>query len=174
MERFKSLEQMFEVDPRNKMLVKGDHSSVTFEDYYNLISVYELHEEVPEELRSRFNTIKNLAVFSWADYSQCMTVTLQCFILLEWALKKKVELEGISFSGSFKNHMDKAISENWVNDQAFSHYEYDPSDPQAYCRGAFDIVRGFRNDMAHGSSSLFNDHGFTLQWVSEFINFMFK
>ena len=159
MEEFKKIEDVFEPDPRWGHYVKGNRK-FTFEDLYALASPINLDLSVPEDILSKFNNTKNLFLFTWLDYTLTMNVRLQCFSLIEWSLREKVKLETGQYPNkqNFKQMMDKAISENWIDDSAFSHLSadvLDPFDPQKYCKTVFDIVRGFRNDMAHGSSKLY-------------------
>jgi hypothetical protein len=74
MEKFKSLEDVFQPDVRNRNRVDidtitGNVSETTIQSLYLLIEPITLNQKVSEDVRSHFETAKNLALYSWFVYS---------------------------------------------------------------------------------------------------------
>jgi hypothetical protein len=94
MERFKSLSEVCQPDIRYRGRVDldkttGTVSETTIESIYDLIQPIALGAKVPDELRSHFETAKNLALYSWFVYSFSVVAAMHAFALLEMALRTK-------------------------------------------------------------------------------------
>jgi hypothetical protein len=66
MENFKPFDDLFEADDRN---LHFGLEKPTLRRHYDLIAEICLNDYVDEDVRSYFNSIKNLCVYAWCDYS---------------------------------------------------------------------------------------------------------
>src|SRR5712691_2582432 len=94
MERLKSLSEVCQPDIRYRGRVDldrttGTASETTIESIYDLIQPISLGSKVPEEVRSHFETAKNLALYSWFVYSFNVVAAMHAFASLEMALRTK-------------------------------------------------------------------------------------
>ncbi len=73
MEEFKSLEEITAVDVRNTYFVlrnreTGKTRPQELRDHYDSVNRFVLSLSVPEKVRSRFNTAKNVLLYTWAGH----------------------------------------------------------------------------------------------------------
>jgi hypothetical protein len=85
METIKSFEQFFDPDPRSPSL------SPELEKQYGIILEYcQLHEGVPEDVRSYFNAVVTLYLYGWLYYPFYTLASERSFFAVEMALKKRL------------------------------------------------------------------------------------
>ena len=94
MERLKSLSEVCQPDIRYRGRVDldkttGTISETTIESLYSLIQPITLVSTVPDEIRSHFETAKNLALYSWLVYSFNVVAAMHALASLEMALRIK-------------------------------------------------------------------------------------
>jgi hypothetical protein len=68
MQQLKPLAELLQPDPTNLFFGGISPVGVTLENIHAMVSGICLHESVPEDVRSYFESIKNLAVFGWFHY----------------------------------------------------------------------------------------------------------
>ncbi len=116
----------------------GTVCETTIESIYDLIQPLTLGSKVPDEVRSHFETTKNLALYSWFIYSFNVVAALHAFASLEMALRTKSGGKKTSFKG--------------LLDKAFNNRK-----PTGGLGPPVDLsvaLSRMRNDLAHGSSTM--------------------
>ena len=72
MEEFKRFDTLLDADGRNLHFGgfsdSGEFARTSLMDHHAIVADVVLHDGVPEDVRSYFNTIKNLCVFGWYVY----------------------------------------------------------------------------------------------------------
>src|SRR6266852_5874182 len=94
MEQFKFLSEVCQPDIRYRARVDldkttGTVSETTIKSIYDLIQPIALGAKVPDEVRSHFETAKNLALYSWFVYSFNVVAAMHAFASLEMAVRTK-------------------------------------------------------------------------------------
>jgi hypothetical protein len=147
-ESLKNFDEIYLPDVRHRNRVNvdtstGEVSEFKLDDIYSLIEAVCLNDNVPEEIRSHFETAKNLIIYSWFVYSFNTVAALHALASLEMAVKAKTG-DGKT---AFKSQLDKV----------FKSREFAPGQPLSK------VVAYIRNDLAHGSSTI---HGQEHRYVS--------
>ena len=96
MERFKALEEVLQPDSRNEAFGKIDRVTNEFvpmglDDYHRNLLTISLKEQVPEDVRGYFETIKNVCLYGWFVYPFFTVSVFLSFTAIEMALRKKLE-----------------------------------------------------------------------------------
>ncbi|MFQ5715371.1 MAG: hypothetical protein ACE5GU_15210 [Candidatus Scalinduaceae bacterium] len=188
MEKLKLLDELCEPDERQKLFVvfnseTGDKRSRKLEDVYAEAKSIKLHSGVPEEIRSHFNTARNLLVYSWFFYPFNVTAQLLAFISVEFALKEKT----CETDASFKKLLKLAVKKKWINEKGFSHIkvnddiskenhliEKDNTEAHNYCDALVEAMPKLRNALAHGNDMLHNRGYLSVRICADFINQLFS
>lgn len=94
MEKLKNLEDVMAADERMQHLVVFDDTSgefrpIALRDLHSVADATALHDGVPEDIQSHFETARNLFVYSWFFYPFNVAAQLQAFSSAEFALKTK-------------------------------------------------------------------------------------
>lgn len=199
---FRKLCELTTPDPRSQMWVVPDPDtaelrSIKVEDIHSQLEELELHEGVPERVRTHFDTTRNLFLYSWFVYRFRSVAEWHASATLELALKIKTE-------GKVKylpNLIDHAIRNDWVKNEGFSVWqsakqdierrnmimkelltqaglESNPANDEEsnydYMMILRDSLPYIRNKYAHGSNMLGPGTYLHLLIVSEFINQLFE
>ena len=177
MEKLKKLEEITLPDVRNTCYVlinreTGERKPLSLEDVYKAVESVELHEGVPDDVRSQFNVARNLAIYTWFCYSFHQVSELKAFSTLEVALRVKF---GKNKAG-FKRLLTEAVNSGLVKDRGFRHIRegLKETDSTSYVDRLPDIMPRFRNELAHGSSMLHPGSFMNLQICGDFINQLFS
>lgn len=118
-----------------------------------IIDVYHIAEEihidgnVPEEIRRRFNTAKNLIVYSWYVSHFLAIATFQSLVALELTLRWRY-YDGKLPPGhkkTLKSLLDHAVKEGWLKDKDFGIY-WDHQRSSAYMKEIIDAFDRFRDE----------------------------
>lgn len=162
MERLKSLSEVCQPDIRYRGRVDldkttGTISETTIESLYSLIQPITLVSTVPDEIRSHFETAKNLALHSWFVYSFNVVAAMHSFASLEMALRTKTGDKKTSFKGL----LDKAFNNRKLTGGLGPPVELSVA------------LSRMRNDLAHGSRTLHGQGIAVLQKCSDLINELF-
>ncbi len=93
-EYLRPLEFVNESDSRNRCFSVLDPAiknirPLEIKDYHSSISKYQLNENVPENIRIQFETVKNLFLYSWFVYRFHSVSELCAFTCLELALRTR-------------------------------------------------------------------------------------
>ncbi|MDH5572969.1 MAG: hypothetical protein OEY89_14490 [Gammaproteobacteria bacterium] len=157
MDEFTKFTEIFEPDDRNSNYVitdknTGESRYLTFNDIYERIKDIELDEIVPDSIRSQFNIAKNLAVYSWFEYSFHQISEMKAFSTTEDALKCVLGKNKKGFCGLLK----KAVNMGLIKDRGFYHIPK-PEDSESieYSQKLPKLMSNFRNNLAHGGTTIY-------------------
>ena len=152
MEQLKPKDELLLPDIRNRNRVNLDHSTgvvteMTCYTIYDEVSKITLRGGAPSNVRSHFETARNLLVYSWFVYTFNIAAIMQALASLEMAVREKTGEK----KTPFKTLLDKVFK----NRQLFN--PLGPALPLSIA------ISKARNDLAHGSPTL---HGMGLPWVT--------
>lgn len=137
MEEFKTLEEVTTVDVRNTYFVlrnreTGETRPKELRDHYESVSRFILCQQVPEKIRSRFNTAKNLLLYTWFAYDFYPVAELQALSTLELALRDRIGEEGLKTLKKQRKQLgmytfvEYAVDNKWIRNEDFSAYHRAP------------------------------------------------
>ncbi len=177
MEKPKKFEEITLPDVRNTCYViinreSGEKRGLSLEDIYKAVESVELHEDVPDDVRSQFNVARNLAIYTWFCYSFHQVSELKAFSTLELALKIKFGKD----KGGFKALLKEAVKSGLIKDKGFRNIReaLKDADSTSYVDKLPELMPRFRNDLAHGSTMLHAGSFINLQICADFINQLFS
>lgn len=194
MEKLKTLSEVTEPDVRQQYFVTLDLTTGTtrafvLEDFHRRAASIELHANVPEKIRSHFETARNLLLYSWFYYPFNVTAELSAYTTVEFALRIKFNDK----KSPFKRLLKKAVDSGLVTDKGFSIptgraaslREYNERRPAelripepALLRNYSDTLATtipfLRNELAHGTTMLHNHGAVSVSICAELINQLFK
>jgi len=160
---------LMQPDPRNKYIskyetVSGLTQEFTVEDFYGLVKDLSLNDSVPLDIRTQFETCKNLLLYSWFVYRFGTLAQLHAYSTLEYALKEKIKQAGMKVETSLSRLLDKAIQQGWL-----------PQLTQERTKIIAIAIPKLRNELAHGSSTLLSpkDNQLFVQECANLINQLF-
>ncbi len=117
-DEFKPLAEVLLSDVRQTFWVRlqsdGTSRGVQLEDLHKRMSELNLNSTVPEDVRTGFDTARNLLLYSWFVYRFQTVAELQAYATLEFALGKRLQAEG---SGHIKNlspRLNHAVQKGWL------------------------------------------------------------
>ncbi len=122
-ESLRSLEYIFEPDPRNAVYVVFDQNDRPYDitDHYKAISQIELHASVPEDIAVQFETAKNLCLYAWFIYRFYPVAEHHAFTCLELALRTRYEKE-LSKKPGLKFLLKYAIDKGDIKNDGFQRW----------------------------------------------------
>jgi hypothetical protein len=141
MEEFKSLDEVTTVDRRNTYFVlhnraTGETRSQELKDHYESVGTFVLSETVPEEVRSHFNTAKNVLLYTWYVYGFFPVAELQALNALELALKERIgegglkvlkkQLKKTGKRPGLQAYIEHAAASKWIKNEDFEAYHRAP------------------------------------------------
>lgn len=179
MESLKPIDQVLEGDVRHTYF--GQYS---VEVFHSQASAANLSEAVPHSIRNHFATAQNLLVYSWFFYPFQMTAQLHAYASVEFALRTRFDIP--PKQGKFKDMLARAVKEGLVRDGGFDLYPVrlgqnysipngeDVRVVSSYAEVLVEVIPKLRNELAHGSTMLFNGVGGTLRICADIINQLFE
>ena len=146
-----------------------------------------LHDGVPESVRSHFASVKDLVAYSWFYYPFNTTAQFLSYLSVEYALRVRL---GASPQDGFKSLIRQAVEQKLITDEGFLHIKPAaeetarivqalnlPSPPpptKTYVETQIDVLPELRNDLAHGTHMI-HPHGASHAHIAmEFINQLFS
>lgn len=99
---------------RVRILPDGSTRGIQLEDLHKRMSELKLNSSVPDDVRTGFDTSRNLFLYSWFVYRFQTVAELQAYATLELALGKRLKAEG---SGRIKNlspRLKFAVQKGWL------------------------------------------------------------
>ena len=192
MEKFKAIDEVIQPDVRQQFWTKVTETGfrkIAFEDYYRAAESITLHEGVPEDIKTHFQTARHLIVYAWFYYRFHSTAELLAYISAEYALRLKAGKP----TWGLKRLLTEAVEKKWITDKGFSVVhkrreramrlqleEGAPPPPpedeevQRYCNVLVETLPYLRNQLAHGANTLSLNSGVrTLKTCAELINQLF-
>lgn len=137
MEEFKLLDEVTTADVRNTYFVlrnreTGETRRQELRDHYEAVSRFALSQSVPDNIRSRFNTAKNVLLYTWFVYDFYPVSELQALSVLELALRNRIgdeALKTLRKQGKqlgMYTFIDYAVKSKWIKNEDFSGYHRAP------------------------------------------------
>lgn len=137
MEEFKSLDEVTAVDVRNTFFVlrnrvTGEARPQELNDHYESVNRFTLNRAVPEKIQSRFNTAKNVLLYTWFVYDFYPVAEMQALSALEVALRERIGEEGLEKLKKQKKPLgmrtfiEYAVENKWIKNEDFGAYHRAP------------------------------------------------
>lgn len=193
MESLKPLDSVTEPDDRQSSFVifdnkTGEMRPLTLQDFHQTAAEIVLHAGVPENIRSHFETARNLLVYSWFYYPFNVTAQAVAYTTVEFALREKTQ----DRKRPLKTLLSEAVKSGWISDAGFSiakrtqelvlqqnailppalQISWQPS-PNEYSERLVEAIPWLRNTLAHGSSLLHEQGAMSVRICAELINQLF-
>jgi len=191
MEKLKTFQDLMSPDSRHEAFsviddISGHFRPLTLRDVYGSAASIELHDGVPEVIRSHFAVAQTLLVYSWFFYPFNVTAEFLAYVTLELALKERFKVE-VTANGkrSFKALVKLAVTRGLVRDDGFTHIRgrsetlfADALEPRnqplkSYTDILIDSLPYLRNELAHGSPMLHPNGAASVRISADFINQLF-
>ena len=184
-EILKALEAVTEPDERwaSFAFVNRETGAVrrfALQDFHARADRLILHPGVPESIQDHFLTARHLALYSWFVYRFAPVAQMQALASLEFALNERFPTAGNARPASLPSLFDRAMSEGLLDAKRFSEFSPAGDSPEerdrrekAFLQWLRNYCRFFRNNLAHGASTLMPDCFRTLQLVADAINQLF-
>jgi len=197
-EHLRPLEYMASPDPRwagfGSINTDGIHEPITIERYAEPIQKTKLNTSVPELVVTHFETAKNLALYAWNVYRFTPVAELYAYISIELALR---DVTGDK-KRPFKKLFERAIEKKILSNEKFSQWKHvterrerqyqetiewaqgleieQPKPPEYwdYLDVIVESIPYFRNNYAHGSTSISPWAYAALKDSSEIINQLYE
>jgi hypothetical protein len=179
-EKLKPSDRLLSPDPRSVLVGidrdTGEQRAITLEDMHRNAARIQLNKTVPQDIRDHFTTALNLGVYSWFVYRFTMVSQQQAYATLEWALRERLGTSAKRRRATFAELLTEAVDTEVLRGRAFRHWVViggDPNDDEAadaWLREMIDVIRNFRNDLAHGSFTLAPMHWMILNIVADAVN----
>ena len=168
---FKSFENINECGI--KFIVRyqnGDEESLRH--YYDGIAQIQLSDNVPDDVKSLFDTAKNIALYGYFSYDLQMPAVLQGCIAMERALKIYFKVDNEK-PPPFRQLVEKAIEREYVTVSDFKRYQNSQS--INLLEDFLEVfVQMYRNGLAHGSTMRTGSVKDELHDICDFINGLYK
>ncbi|WP_133012725.1 hypothetical protein [Marinomonas flavescens] len=169
MEKFKSLEELTQIDHKHHLLGSISGTIPDLEQIHEYLSKEVLNEEVPDEIKGQFNVAKNMALYTYFFYALAPEVHLKTYTIIEHALRLKVQPKK---HVGLRILLSKAVEEGWICDAGFRHIDKNESG-NGWCKSMVDIIPNMRNSKAHGSTILVPDCLHHISVCTDFCNQLF-
>ncbi len=182
-EYFKGIEEVEEPDPRNLGYgvlnsLTGETRELGLEDVHRGLTTIVLNTTVPQDIQDHFVTAKHLALYSWYVYRFVMPSQLQAYATLEYALRERITttkregLKALLAKATAQGLVHQHLIRDWPghNEQIASKT---PSSSAKWLESLPEFISVFRNDLAHGSFTLWPDGGRTLRIVADIVNHLY-
>lgn len=166
MENFKLFTDIECIDERHILLSLVSGRIQDKVQRYDSIKSIVLNNCVPDEIKSQFNVLRNLALYQYFCYSFSSLVQHQSFVVIEYALRIRFSY---SAHARLKNILRKTIEDGFIKDSGFRHID-NPSPNNEYSKSLIDIIPDMRNEFAHGTNQLTPQIMHYIQVCADFIN----
>jgi hypothetical protein len=171
MEELKPLNDVMSADPRMTSFIKLDRAtggfiSVELEDYHRSLSAIRLDQAVPDDVRSYFETAKNVCLYGWFVYGFFAVAEFLSYTAIEFALRSRLYPSATRKVPGLKRLLVQAVAEGLISDEGFASIQrqrrsldrlkaagarFDSKSPAKYTNILVDTVPNLRNSFAHPS-----------------------
>lgn len=178
MEEFKSLENVMKKYHSHVLVdAVAGNTNFTLENWHADLADEALNECVPDEIKSQFNIVRNMALYSYFCYGLVIETMLKSYIVIEYALRIKYDQstpgkKRNAIRSSLKNLINFAVQQGWICDAGFRVLKK-PAPGNTWCKDLPDVISGLRNSFAHGSNSRTHDCQADIMNCADFINQLF-
>lgn len=172
-ERFKEFDELLVPDSRSRYREVGPGS---LEGFHRVMAEIRLNEAVPQDIRNHFVTARHLVVYSWFVYPFVMLAQSHAYGTLEYALRVRLGRADDERPPTLRPLWDMAVKRGLLRDEGFRdwpgrHLAAPGAKPSTeWVRRISESLAGLRNDLAHGSFSLYPEHWRLLPMVADAIN----
>lgn len=172
-ERFKTFEELLVPDSRSRYREVGPGS---LEGFHRVMTEIRLNATVPEDVQNHFVTARHLVVYSWFVYPFVMLAQSHAYGTLEYALRERLGRAEDERPPNLRSLWEMAIKRGLLRDEGFRgwpgrHLAVPGAKPSTeWVRRIGESLAGLRNDLAHGSFSLYPEHWMLLPMVADAIN----
>lgn len=169
MEEFKSINELTQIDEKHELMVDICGYLPSLKRMHEYLSKEVLNDDVPDEIKNQFNVARNMAIYSYYFYSISAEVHLKTYILIEYALRIKINPEK---KLTFKQLLGIAIGEKLISDKGFRCID-NSSENNEWCKSLVELIPDLRNPMAHSPGLLVGDCLHHISVCADFINQLF-
>lgn len=169
MEKFKKLEDVYDMDFRHRLMEVISGFAPTISELHQHLEKESINVSAPEKLKTQFNVARNMALYSYFLYSLAPEVQLKTYIIVEQALAVKANTVK---ELSFKQLLGLALKEGWISDAGFRHI-LNPSPENPWCKSLVKLIPSLRNPLAHNPEMLTGDCLHHISVCADFINQLF-
>lgn len=144
----KPLDQLCSQDGRQALF------TVTLPQIHADLAAIELKRSVPREVRSLFETAKNVSLYSWYVYPFHQVAELTAFTALEYALRIRANVpQNEEYPPGLGKLLQQAQREGWFSNEAFT-VRREMGLNRARERKSLDALRAFQHPENAGLSSV--------------------
>jgi hypothetical protein len=153
--------------PATSLLLADPRSDgMAIDDLRNMVEPFELSEAVPLKIREQFDIARNAFAHSWFVYEFTMLAELQCYCVLEMALRHRLDPDAppnTTRSPGLHQLLKTATVRGLLSRQEFE-VPSPSGDGGMWCR-LNEIPLG-RNNLAHGNINLFPQYALSIVELS--------
>ena len=124
---FKSLDEVLLSDVRQKSWAIIEHNGVIrearFKDLHKRMVGLTLNSTVPEDVRTGFDTARNLFLYSWFVYRFLPVAELQAHATLEYALGRRIAIEKAGRVNGLNKRFNLAVQRGWLRGEEIRRYQ---------------------------------------------------
>jgi hypothetical protein len=117
-DEFKPLAEVLLSDVRQKywteIQLNGTTRELQLDDLHKDMAKLELNSAVPREVRTGFDTARNLYLYSWFVYRFQTVAELQAYAALDLALGRRLEVEGVKTIRNLSPRLKFAVQKGWL------------------------------------------------------------
>jgi len=117
-DEFKPLDQIILPDVRQQswghLKPDGTIRKVQLADLHHRMSGVTVNSSAPQDVRTAFDTARNLFLYSWFVYRFVTVAELQAYAALEFALGRRIEIDKLSEVRGLARRFDLAIKRGWL------------------------------------------------------------
>lgn len=121
---------VFKPDSRSPKKSFMTGQPLTIERQYNTVADIVLHENVPDDVRVQFETVKNIYLYAWFVYRFYPVAKTQAYACLELALRERFEAEMLAAGEKkrgagpgLKQLLRYALEHDYLKDENFSAWQ---------------------------------------------------
>ncbi|HEY2329989.1 MAG TPA: hypothetical protein VGI63_09285 [Verrucomicrobiae bacterium] len=126
-DEFKPFGEVLLSDVRQTFWVKiqpdGSTRPFQFDDLHKRMAVLVLNSTAPEDVRTGFDTARNLYLYSWFVYRFLTVAELQVYAAFEYALGKRIEIENVGRIHGLNKRFDFAVGKGWLQAEGIRRFQ---------------------------------------------------
>jgi hypothetical protein len=137
LEKLKSFDEILVPDIRSTCWISinektGEQKPIDLRKHYDSVQRYQLHSQVPEEIKTHFATSLNLLLYTWYVFRFYKVAELHALTTLEFALRERIGTQGLAEikaqkkSKGLHSYITYAVEKKWISNEDFSAYHRAP------------------------------------------------
>src|SRR5579859_3142489 len=124
-EGFRNIPDIFTPDFRStiySIYENGNFRRINLEDHHANIDSVRISEKVPKEIKTQFDTAKNLSLYSWYVYRFGPVAEHQAYVTFEFALRERLKatIQKPLNPPGFKTLLQMAVDQGLLKNEGFS------------------------------------------------------